>query len=107
MIFFVLVKFLLLQCLFVLTSQFFDIIKLIPIILPIILFIAFFTILERKVLGSMQRRRGPNAVGIFGLLQAIADAIKLLAKETIIPSLANRIIFIVAPVVTFTLALTN
>ena len=66
-----------------------DFLKNLPIVLPILLSVAFFTVLERKVLASMQRRRGPNVVGIYGLLQAIADALKLLSKETLIPSNSN------------------
>lgn len=97
--------------LFVLYSLYFfnfnglDILKCIPVILPIILSIAFFTLFERKVLASMQRRRGPNVIGVYGLLQAFADGFKLIIKETIIPSSANYIIFIVAPIYIFTLSL--
>lgn len=67
--------------------------------------VAYYTYAERKVMGAMQRRQGPMTVGPFGLLQPIADGIKLLSKETIIPSQANRPVFLLAPMITFTLAL--
>jgi len=63
------------------------------------------TLLERKVLASIQRRRGPNAIGIFGILQPIADAIKLLAKESVIPSSSNYLIFIFSPISIFIFSL--
>jgi len=83
----------------------FILVKIILIILPLLISIAYFTLVERKILGFMQRRRGPNVVGLFGLLQPIADGVKLILKETIIPTNANRILFILAPIITFTLSL--
>lgn len=81
------------------------IIKLLLIIVPLLLSVAFLTLAERKILGAMQRRKGPNMVGIFGLLQPLADGLKLLIKETVLPSSANKIIFIAAPLTTFLLSL--
>src|SRR5688572_10825843 len=82
-----------------------EFLKILPPILPILLLVALFTLLERKILGGVQRRRGPNVVGIFGLLQPIADALKLIFKETVIPGLSNIILFILAPVSIFTFSL--
>ncbi len=71
----------------------------------VLLGVAYLTYAERKVLGAMQRRQGPMTVGPWGLLQPIADGVKLLSKETIIPSQANRPVFLLAPMLLFTLAL--
>jgi len=61
--------------------------------------------MERKILGSFQRRRGPNMIGIYGLLQPFSDALKLLSKETIIPSFSNFLIFLIAPIFAFLISL--
>lgn len=70
------------------------------LLLPLLIAIAYLTLIERKVIASMQRRKGPNIVGFFGLLQPFADVLKLMVKETIVPSVSNRIIFLVAPIIT-------
>ena len=79
--------------------------KIVLIIIPLLLFIAYLTYFERKVIGAMQLRKGPNVVGPFGLLQPVADGIKLLTKETIFPDNSSKFLFILSPVITFALAL--
>lgn len=74
-------------------------------IVVLLLSVAFLTLAERKVMGSMQRRLGPNKVGIYGLLQPIADGVKLFLKETVIPSHSNIALFFIAPIITFLFSL--
>ena len=81
------------------------VLKILLIVIPLLIAVAYFTLFERKVISAMQRRRGPNVVGFFGLLQPLADGLKLLLKETVLPSSANLVMFIVAPIVAFTLSL--
>jgi NADH-quinone oxidoreductase subunit H len=78
--------------------------EILAIVVPLLLAVAYLTYAERKVLAAAQLRRGPNVVGPFGLLQPIADGLKLLMKETVIPTGANRGVFIAAPILTFTLS---
>lgn len=80
-------------------------IKILIIVLPMLIAIAYLTLIERKVISAIQRRKGPNIVGFFGLLQPFADALKLMIKETILPSIANRVIFLIAPIITLGLSL--
>src|SRR5579884_2172614 len=82
-----------------------SIIQIVIIVVALLLAIAYFTYAERKVLAASQLRMGPNVVGPLGLLQPIADGLKLLMKETVIPSGANRLVFVAAPMVTFAMAL--
>ncbi len=80
------------------------VLEALAIIVPVLIGMAYLTYAERKVLAAMQLRRGPNVVGPFGLFQPFADAIKMMTKETIIPSGASRLLFIMAPMLTFSLA---
>ena len=80
-------------------------VSLLIIVIPLLIAVAYFTLVERKFMGSMQRRRGPNVVGFMGLLQPLADGLKLFAKETVLPSNANILLFLLAPVMTFVLSL--
>ena len=79
--------------------------QILLIVVPLLGAVAYLTFAERKVIAAMQLRKGPNVVGPFGLLQPVADGLKLLIKETVVPSGANRVIFLLAPVLTFVLSL--
>lgn len=81
------------------------VLQIVAILVPLLVSVAYLTYFERKVIGAMQIRKGPNVVGPFGLLQPFADGLKLLLKETILPMGANKVVFIIAPLLTFTLAL--
>lgn len=81
------------------------VLKSLGLIVPLLIGVAYLTLLERKVMASMHQRRGPNVVGLFGMLQPFADGLKLFVKETILPSSANTLIFILAPIVTFLISL--
>lgn len=76
------------------------ILEVLVVILPVLLAVAFMTIIERKQLAAHQRRVGPNTVGYFGVLQPFADALKLILKEPVIPSQANKVLFYLSPVIT-------
>ena len=82
-----------------------EIYKIVFILLPVLVSVALIVWLDRRVWAFVQKRRGPNVVGPFGLLQTLADALKYIFKEIIIPASANKVIFVLAPIVTLTLAL--
>lgn len=79
--------------------------KILAIVVPLLVAVAYLTYFERKVIAAMQLRKGPNVVGPLGLFQPLADGLKLFMKETVIPSSANKVVFILAPVVTFSLSM--
>lgn len=84
---------------------FISVIEVLVVIIPVLLTVAFVTIAERKTMASMQRRLGPNIVGYYGLLQAFADALKLLLKEYVSPTQANIILFFLGPIITLIFSL--
>lgn len=79
--------------------------KILSIVVPLLIAVAYFTIVERKIMGAIQRRRGPNVVGFIGLIQPLTDGLKLFTKETILPTSANNGIFLLAPSLSFILSL--
>ena len=81
------------------------ILKILAIVVPLLISVAYFTIAERKLMGSIQRRRGPNVIGFLGLLQPLADGLKLFAKETVFPSNSNLYVFLLSPLLSFILSL--
>ena len=82
-----------------------EIYKILFLLVPVLVSVAMIVWLDRRVWAFVQKRRGPNVVGPFGLLQSLADALKYIFKEIIIPASSNKVIFILAPIVTMTLAL--
>ena len=82
-----------------------EVYKILFVLVPILVSVAMIVWLDRRVWGLVQKRKGPNVVGPFGLLQTLADALKYIFKEIIIPASSNKVIFVIAPIITMTLAL--
>jgi NADH-quinone oxidoreductase subunit H len=81
------------------------VVSFLAVVLPVLIGIAYLTLAERKIMGTMQQRLGPNVAGFFGLLQPLADGLKLVLKESVIPTNSNTFSFIFAPILTFFLSL--
>lgn len=79
--------------------------NILSLVIPLLIAVAYFTLAERKIMASIQRRKGPNVIGYMGLLQPLADGLKLFVKETILPTNANIFLFVFAPIITFVLSL--
>lgn len=79
--------------------------KVVCILIPLLVCIAYLTLAERKILGYIQGRKGPNVIGVYGVLQPLVDGLKLLTKETILPNYANTYIYVLSPLMTLALAL--
>ena len=79
--------------------------KILFVLIPVLVSVAMIVWFDRRVWGLVQKRKGPNVVGPFGLFQTLADALKYFLKEIIVPSSANKVVFILAPIITMTLAL--
>jgi len=83
----------------------YNLLEVLIVVVPMLLAVAFMTIIERKQLAAMQRRVGPNTVGYYGVLQPFADALKLVLKETVIPAQSNKTLFYLAPIMTLIFSL--
>jgi len=82
----------------------YQVLKILVLVVCLLISVAYFTLAERKIMGGIQRRRGPNVIGWVGLFQPLADGLKLFVKETIVPTNSNSLIFIFAPMLTFFLS---